>query len=193
MTNKDRIDSLKQELSEAYEQINNLKKKANDDFSASSEYTRMQQEIKGLKLMQSIEEKHLESKIKHDKDLLQQIMKIRKDNVALCREHGIEYWEGLTQTDRYSDIHELENKVANLEAKIVAKNIVIEHLKDLLSGRDPLAPKETVMGRKPIPDEQKERIKSYRRQGYTLKEISTMEGVSLGAVSGICKDIKFHT
>lgn len=71
-----------------------------------------------------------------------------------------------------------------------AKDIIIEHLKDLLGGRDPLAPKEKVMGRKPVPDEQKKRIRSYRRKGWTLKEISELEGVSIGAVSGIRKDIK---
>ena len=62
------------------------------------------------------------------------------------------------------------------------------HFKDLLAGKDPIAPKETVMGRKPIPDDQKKRIRAYRRKGWTVKEISEMEGVSIGSVSSICKD-----
>ena len=192
MTRQEQIDSLKKELSDAYELISQLRKEANESFTASSEYKRMQQEIKSLKLMQSISEKHIETEIKHDKNLLQQVMKIREDNVALCEEHCLEYREGLTQVDRYAyrNIRDMEKKVVDLEAKVTAKNLIIEHLKDLLGGRDPLAPKETVMGRKPVPEEQKKRIRSYRRKGYTLKEICQMEGISLGAVSGICKGIK---
>ena len=65
-----------------------------------------------------------------------------------------------------------------------------EHLKDLLSGRDPAAPKEVIMGRKPVPDETKKRVRKYRRDGYKIKEIAEMEGISIGAVSQICKGIK---
>lgn len=192
MTKQEQIDSLKKELSEAYELIERLRKESNEGFMASSDYKRMQQEIESLKLMQSLSELHIETEIKNDKNLLQQVMKIREDNVALCEDHGIEYWEGLARIDRFSyqDIRDLEKKVSSLEAKIIAKDIIIEHFKNLLCGRDPIAPKETVMGRKPVPEEQKKRIRSYRKRGFTLKEISEMEGISLGAVSGICKDIK---
>ena len=192
MTKQEQIESLKQELSEAYDKIRALQKDADEGFTSSSEYKRMQQEIKGLTLMQTLSEQHIETEIRTDKRLLEEVMKIREDNVALCREHGAEYWEGITQTDRWAtqDIRNLEKKITDLEAKLAAKDVVITHLKALLEGEDPLAPKETVMGRKPVPEEQKRRIRSYRRKGYTLKEISEMEGVSLGAVSGICRGIK---
>ena len=192
MTKQQRIEQLEEQLDEAYEIIRQMKKDADEGFKASPEYKRMEQEIKNLTLSQSLAEHHIESEIRSDRRLMQEIKKIREDNIALCAEHGIEYWEGLTQVDRWDtrDVRDLEKKITDLEAKIAAKDIIIEHLKDLLGGRDPLAPKETVMGRKPVPDEQKKRIRSYRRKGWTLREIAEMEGVSIGAVSGICKGIK---
>lgn len=189
MTKQQRIEQLEEQLEEAYEVIRQLKQDADEGFKASPEYNRMEQEIKSLSLSQSLAEHHIESEIRSDRHLMQEIKKIREDNIALCAEHGVDYWEGLTQIDRWSE-RDFEKKIANLEVRIAAKDIVIEHLKNLLGGRDPLAPKEKVMGRKPVPDEQKKRIRSYRRKGWTLKEIAEMEGVSIGAVSGICKGVK---
>lgn len=189
MTKQEQIEQLEEQLKEAYEIIRELKKDADEGFKASPEYKRMQEEIKSLTLSQTLAEQEIESKIRSDKRLFEQIQKIREDNITLCAEHGVDYWEGLTRIDRWAE-RDFEKKIADLEAKIAAKDIIIEHLKDLLGGRDPLAPKETVMGRKPVPDEQKKRIRSYRQKGWTLKEISEMEGVSIGAVSGICKGIK---
>lgn len=189
MTKQQRIEQLEEQLEEAYEIIRQLKKDADEGFAASLECKRMQEEVKSLTLSQSLAEQEIERKIRSDKRLFEQIRKIREDNIALCAEHGVDYWEGLTQIDRWAE-RDFEKKISDLEAKIAAKDIVIEHLKDLLGGRDPLAPKETVMGRKPVPDEQKKRIRSYRRKGWTLKEIAEMEGVSIGAVSGICKGVK---
>lgn len=192
MTKQQQIEQLEKQLKEAYEMVRQVKKDADEGFKASPEYKRMEQEIKSLTLMQSLSEQHIETEIRSNRRLLEQVQKIREDNEALCAEHGIEYWDGLAQIDRWAtrDIRDLEKKVTDLEAKVAAKDVIIEHLKDLLGGRDPLAPKETVMGRRPVPDDQKKRIRSYRRKGWTLKEISDMEGVSIGAVSGICKDIK---
>lgn len=189
MTKQQRIEQLEKRLEEAYEIIRQLKQDADEGFKASPEYNRMEQEIKSLSLSQSLAEQEIERKIRSDKRLFEKIKKIREDNIALCAEHGIDYWEGLTQIDRWAE-RNFEKKITDLEAKVAAKDIIIEHLKDLLGGRDPLAPKETVMGRKPVPDEQKKRIRSYRRKGWTLREIAEMEGVSIGAVSGICKGIK---
>ena len=189
MTKQEQIEQLEEQLKEAYEIIRQMKKDADEGFKASPEYNRMEQEIKSLTLSQTLAEQAIERKIRSDKNLFEQIKKIREDNINLCAEHGVDYWEGLTQIDRWAD-KDFEKKIADLEAKVAAKDIIIEHLKDLLGGRDPLAPKEKVMGRKPVPDDQKKRIRAYRQKGWTLKEISEMEGVSLGAVSGICKGMK---
>ena len=189
MTKQQRIEKLEEQLKEAYEIIRQMKKDADEGFRASPEYNRMEQEIKSLSLSQSLAERHIESEIRSDRRLMREIKKIREDNIALCAEHSVDYWEGLTQIGRWTE-RDFEKKIANLEAKVAAKDIIIEHLKDLLGGRDPLTPKETVMGRRPVPDDQKKRIRSYRQKGWTLREIAEMEGVSIGAVSGICNGIK---
>ncbi|MCR5488357.1 MAG: hypothetical protein K6F35_12670 [Lachnospiraceae bacterium] len=191
MSRQDEAHILREELSEAYALINHLQQQSNTDFESSPEYKRMKQEIHALKLSESLAEQHIETGIRQDRRLIEEIKKIREDNVELCAEHGAEYWEGITRIYKqdYKDIRDMEKKIIDLESKIVAKDVIIEHFKDLLAGRDPLAPKETVMGRKPIPDDQKKRIRAYRRKGWTVKEISEMEGVSIGSVSSICKDI----
>ena len=89
-----------------------------------------------------------------------------------------------------ADYKQLEKEILELKAKVKAKDLIIGHLKDVLSGIDPAAPKEKILGRKPVPEDQKKRIRKYRKDGYTIKEIADMEGVSLGAVSNICKGIK---
>lgn len=192
MTKQKQIEKLEQELREAYQTIDQLREDADKGFLSSPEYQRIKQDLRFYELSYDMATKHIETEVKSDKRLLDQIKKIRDDNVALCAEHEVEYWEGLTEISRNDDkdIRDLEKKIIDLEAKIAAKDIIIEHLKDLLAGRDPDEPKEIVMGRKPIPEDTKKRIRSYRKTGYTLKEISEMEGISIGAVSGICKGIK---
>ena len=192
MTKQERIENLEKELSAAYQEIRRLRELADKDFSASEEYTRMKQDLRSLELSRSLSELHIENEYKSNKRLMEEIRKIREDNAALCAEHGIEYWTGLTEADRFAgrEVRDLEKKILNLEAKIEAKDAIIAYYRDVLGGRDPMAPKETVMGRRPVPEDQKKRIRSLRRKGYTLKEIAGFEGVSLGAVSNICKGIK---
>lgn len=191
MSRQDEAHILREELSEAYALINQLRQQSNTAYESSSEYKRMQQEIHALKLSERLAEQHIEIGIRQDRRLLEEIRKIREDNIELCADHGAEYWEGITRIYKrdYKDVLDLEKEIVDLKSKIAAKDVIIEHFKDLLAGRDPIAPKETVMGRKPIPDDQKKRIRSYRRKGWTIKEIAEMEGVSIGSVSGICKDI----
>ena len=190
MTKQQQIEKLEQELNAAYDTIEQLRKDADKGFLSSPEYHRMKQDLHFYELSYDMANKRIETEVKSDRRLLDQIKKIRDDNVSLCAEHGIEYWEGIADTDRRKDIQDLEKKILDLEAKAAAKDIIIEHLKDLLAGRDPDEPKETVMGRRPIPEDVRKRIRSYRKRGFTIKEISEMEGVSIGAVSGICKGIR---
>lgn len=192
MTKQQRIESLEKDLEWAYDQIKDLKAKANDGFKASTEYNRMQQELHSLHLMQDLSEQHIETEIKQDKRLLDSVLKIRNDNVQLCAEHGAEYWEGMTSINKYDykDVRDLEKKVTDLEAKVKAKDIVIDHLKSILYGTAPEEPIKRAVGRKPVPEEQQKSVRSYRKQGWTLKDIAEMEGLSLGKVSGICKGIK---
>ena len=150
----------------------------------------MKEEIKKLKLTERLANQHIETEIKYDRRLKEQIRKLREDNMELCAEHDREYWEGLTDRWEVKEMRDLEEKITDLEAKIAAKDVIIEHYKDLLEGRDPLKPKERVMGRRPIPEEQKKRIRKYRREGFTLKEIADIEGVAIGSVSNLCKGIK---
>ena len=192
MTKQEKINSLEEELAQAYKQIEELRQDADKSFRTSPEYIRMEQDIKVLKMGEALAKRHIETEIKSNKRLMSDMQKLLEDNRNLCGEHDVEYWIGITQTDRFAnkEFRDYEKKITDLEVKLAAKDVIIEHYKDLLAGRDPKEPKETVMGRRPIPEEQKKRVRSYRKKGFTLKEIAEMEGLSIGAVSGICKGIK---
>lgn len=192
MAKKDLIDALNSELDILREELHRLRQEADRGFKASPEYNRMEQELKFYKAAQSLAETHLVNEIKADRALRERIKKIREDNVNLCAEHGAGYWEGITAMNKldYSEVEDCEERILELESRIKAKDLIIEHYRDLLCGREPAKPVPAVMGRRPISDDQKDRIRELRRKGYTLKDISSMEGVSLGAVSGICKEIK---
>ncbi len=192
MTDRERIEYLEERLKSLREQLQKLKSGADKSFADSPEYKRMQLEIAGLKRTSRLAESRIQSELMTDLTLQEEVQKLRDDNIALCAEHGTEYWEGMSDARCFNDnvVAPLEKKILELKAECKAKDVVIAHLKDLLEGRDPLAPKKAVMGRPPIPEEQKERIREYRRSGWTIKAISMTEGVSLGAVSNICKNIK---
>ncbi len=172
MTKQGRIEELEKELSEAFNEISRLKN-----------------EIKGYKRMESLAEHRIETEYRDNLQLKESIRKIRDDNIALCAEHGADYWEGITDVAQWGD-KDTDKQLIVLKAKLKAKELIIEHLKDVLCGRNPNAPKKKTPGRKPISETQKKRIRKYRKDGYTLKEIISMEGVSLGSASNICKGLK---
>ena len=115
----EKLDRITKERDEAYERITELEASANKDFRDSREYKQMQEHIRNLELSEKLQIQHAENAIRSDEKLMRQIKQIRDDNVELCREHGAEYWEGITQQDRYAhkDIRELEKQIHNLESK----------------------------------------------------------------------------
>lgn len=187
----EKIERLIKERDEAYQRITELETSANHEFCDSREYQRMQEEIHNLQLMEKISQQHIETEVKGDMRLLQQIKRIRDDNAAICKEHGVEYWEGIAQKDRfaYKDLHQLEKEIVDLKAKIKAQELVLQHYKTILSGRDPDIPVHGTKGRPPISEDQKKRIQECRRNGWTIKEISEREGCSIGVVSKVCKGL----
>ena len=77
MTKQKRIENLEAELKEAYETINTLRKEADENFKASPEYTRMQQDLKMYELSKWSDEQHIENGIRSDMRLLEQMRKLR--------------------------------------------------------------------------------------------------------------------
>lgn len=188
MTKQEKIDMLQQELDALRTELRELKDASDEEFKSSRLYRRMADKIHGLELMEKVGEAHIENEITYDRKLLARMKDLEKDNTALCRKHDTAYWAGMAGSHvRAKELRELKEKVTELEAKVAAKDVIINHLKGLLCNIEPEEPRASVKGRPPIPDEQKKRIRSYRRKGYTIKAISELEGVSAGAVYNICK------
>lgn len=195
-TKQIKIEQLESELKMANIQIERMKKDAEESFLNSTTYKQMQQELKLLRLSEEIRQIHLENEIRLSKRELRDAREALADNKKLCKRHNVEYWIGIANKDRFtvSRIKELETENEKLAAKVKAQEITIKHLKNVLMENDETEkPAKKKMGRAPIPDETKKRIRKYRRNGYKIKEIAEMEGLSVGAVSKICNGIKVKT
>ncbi len=187
-----RIESLEKELKEAYEEINRLRKQKSDDFTASQLYKDMSQRLKFYEITSKTDLYHLEGEIRRRIVSEIELKRLFDDNKELCKEHDVDYWLGMTVKDRYdiNRIHSLERDVSKLTAQVKARDVVISHLQDVISGSELSSPKKTKAGRPPVSEDVKKRILKYRKDGHTLKEIASLEGVSIGFVSQICKNVK---
>lgn len=189
---KETIERLRQELEDAYKRISELTEAANNAYHETNEYKATQQELKNLRTIVNRDIMHIESQVKTDERMRAYIEKVLADNRALCKRHGVKYWEGIAQQDRYAyrDIREMEQEITDLKALVKAKDIVIDHYKNLLSGKETERPEKRKRGRPKTDDEQVKRIRKLRRDGWTLRQIQEAEGISLGMVSKICREVK---
>ena len=186
------IDALTKELDEAYARISRMQKEADESFANSPLYREMSERLHFYELVEQSSMFSLESSIRREMRSAEECRMLYEDNVALCAAHDQEYWLGISEIDRWdrSNIRSLEKEVETLEAKVKARDTVIEHLKDVIAGKEIGEPKEKKTGRKPVPKETVARIRKYRREGYPIREIAGMEGVSIGFVSQACKNVK---
>ncbi len=189
---KETIERLSKELEDTRERISGLMSAVDEAYHETNEYKAMQQELKNLRTIVNSEVMSIERQVKMDERRQAYVEKILADNKALCKKHGVEYWEGIAQQDRYAfrDIREMEQEITDLKALVKAKDIVIEHFKKILSGKDAEPPQMRKPGRPTIDEEQKKRIRKLRRDGWTLRQIQEAEGISLGIISKICKGMK---
>ena len=129
---------------------------------------------------------------------------MHKDNQALM--NGT-YHPGITLTaDQIVDARESIRMAAEnrkLKAKLEEKEKAILYYRSLVRdqiGKDPEEITAEIVSnatseRKPagrprtIDDKTKARIRKLRREGLTVREIASREGVSVGAVTGICKSV----
>ncbi len=187
-----RIEHLEKQVEELRTKYISLVQKTDSAFHGSPEYEKMKEQLERYKYMAELKETSMERRLKAYARDMERVKTITEDNENLCQDHLLKYWEGITKYHSWdaNKLARLERDNAELKATIEARDTTIQYLKDVLNGVDPTKPKEVVMGRKPIDSATKKRILSLRLKGYTLKEISSMEGVSLGAVSNLCRGMK---
>ena len=186
------IDALMKELDEAYRRISKMQKEADESFQNSPLFREMSERIHFYELVEKTSLFSLESSIRKQLRSEEECRMLYEDNVALCSAHDSEYWLGMTEISRWdkSNIRSLEKEIETLQAKVQARDTVIEHLKDVIAGKEIGEPTAKKTGRKPVPKETVVRIRKYRRDGYSVREIAEMEGVSIGFVSQSCRNVK---
>ncbi len=187
MTKDKQIIQLTNERDEAYKRIEELEKALNEGFHESREYKRMQEEIHNLELVSKVQFQHVETEIRSDMEFTRHVKQILADNIELCKKHGINYWEGIAQKDRYAhkDFRELERENEKLRARVAALEEILKHLQAVLSAQEELPAQIRGKGRPAIDEKQKKRIMKLRKDGWTIKDIALKEGVSVGSVSKI--------
>ena len=178
-------------VAELNKKLDEMRSAKNDDFSQSPLYREMKHELLLADKLKDIEHR-LRRQALTDERTLEQIKKIREDNVELCREHGIDYWEGIASRDKYDDPDRIraEREILELKAALAAKDQVIEHLKVIISGEEPTpAPANPIGHPTRIDDETRKRVRKLRRQGWTMQQIADAEGISKGSVANIIKEL----
>lgn len=190
------IDDLREMNRLLTENANTLEKKVrdmikarDDDFSHSTVYAEMKRE---LLLADTLKDREgaLRRQTLMDQKAFDEYRRVLADNRELCKEHGAEYWIGIANRDKWDelDAQRAQREIAELRAALEAKDIVIDHLKQVIAGEDPSpAPARPVGSPKKIDAETEKRVRSYRRKGWTMQQIADAEGISKGSVAGILK------
>lgn len=198
MTKQQQIDQLTYLNKLLEENIKTLEKKVeamiaakDDDFSHSTVYMEMRRE---LLLADTLKDREgmLRRHILMDQKAYDEYKKVLADNRELCREHGVEYWIGIANRDKWDelDAQRAQREIAELKAALEAKDAVIEHLKVVAAGGEP-SPAEHKNGRpRTIDEATQKRVRRLRREGWTLQQIADAEGMSKGSVALITKGTK---
>ena len=191
MTKQQEIDRLTQQVEKLYEVISELRKQADEGFEASPEYQRMKRELLLADKVGDYEERFRREK-KAELQLQRELMRLREDNRRMCEENGIEeYRSGMMHDSREDfEFSRLESEILDLKARLLAKDEVISHLKTVLAGEDPEAPRPAIMGKPRIPEETRKRVRKLKRQGWTMSQIADAEGISKSTVHSICHETK---
>ncbi len=185
------VRGLQASLESAYQQIHEMQKNADKNFENSPKYRNMRIDLTLATTLREYEDR-FRKEHKNNAEILERIKKLEDDNKALCEEHDVEYWVGLGDVRRwdYKAYEEMEKELIALRAELAAKNDVISHLKAIIAGEEPDRPEQTKPAGRPKTDDATiKRVRKYRRQGWTIRQIAAYEGISTGMVSQICKGI----
>ena len=167
--------------------IKNTKKQEKENEKIRS----LSKEVELLKRANELLQASLEDKMKESALNQQEAKVLRRDNEILCQQlnvcpedlASVISWEG-------KEPFRMEKEIEGLKAQLKAKDIVIDYLKSVIAGRTPREPGSRPVGKQPIDEETKKRVRKLRNDGWKLKHISEYEGISIGAASHICKGIK---
>ena len=125
-------------------------------------------------------------------------IRIKEDNAKLLNGYhpGITQEKEAIQANREYNIVVAENK--KLQGMLDAKEDVIQYYRRIMASEDAVL-KDVITEAKNtrkrtgrprvINDKMKTRIRKLRREGLTIREIASKEGVSIGTVTEICKNI----
>lgn len=170
-----KIEELRQMLTDADDRYNELARAKDNDFSLSQLYRTMQKDMEFFKTAFKLDESFTVSKLARAEKQLQAARQIYDDNKALCAEHGVDYWIGLTEQHEDSDLQKLRHDLRRKEAEIQVKDQEIQRLLDMLGAEGKPA------GRKKHNEKwtvQRQQFRELIESGAKPKEIREKLGIS---------------
>ena len=180
-----------------------LEAQTDDAVRNTSAYRTMQHSAEFYQSMEKYEQDMAKEKMHSAEKMIAEAKKVIEDNKELCKEHGIEYWPGMTKTRFDNQIEELEKEIISLKAEIQLKDKIIEYQRSWISTHSDkneqmdksmsyeekfaeLIKKKTGRPKKISPKDERE-IKQLRKKGYSLRNIAAVMNVSLGTVQNVIK------
>jgi DNA-binding NarL/FixJ family response regulator len=203
MTKQETIERLKRENEQLLEQIKKLSETADSQFTASHTYAAMKKENDFLRNMAHASEStaaYWQGQIAQSRA---ENAQLRIDNTELLKriDSDAQYKVGLPGN---SEIENLEKEILSLQTRIAERDATIAFLRKVMSDyiyeeseEKPNVddPSENITPSKrgrpsKITEVEKREIRNYRRQGYSVREISDISGFSVGTVQKIVQHVK---
>ena len=183
--------------------IEELEKRSDETFHSSPEYQGIKKELELLKKEAELLRYTEKIEISRRKNIEKTVEQLFRDNQQMV-DNG-KYWVGITRTDTEYENQKLARQISKLEAENSQKDEIISFLRDYIrteiykdasdpgidSIRESLKPQKT--GRKRIvDDEMRKRIRRYKKDGYTVRTIAKIEGISVGTAQKVLSDLDVH-
>ncbi len=194
---QERIRLLEEENEGLHTRINDLQNAADQEFHGSVAHRQLTDALH----YQETELELLRGSVEHAKaaasEAARRADRVVADNCAFMEAVDGSYWVGITKPEAYTVHKQLEQERDEAVARLDRAQETIAFLREYIrseiysekKSQKIVLPEKT--GRKSIiTDALAARIQSYRNQGYTIRAISELEGISVGLVQKIVKIVK---
>jgi predicted transcriptional regulator len=184
------IDLMQKEIEQLNAENRELSCRMDNDFRKSKLYAAMQHDINYAKEMEKLAEQKLE----------EQECAIARQSLKLNRIKS----KGSIKTNISNEYESATHEIADLQGKIAARDKTIAYLQNVINSqiycgeavtgraKNSFSPKEKGKAGRPckIGNSIKEEARKMRREGYTIREIAALLGISVGYAQAFVKNIE---
>jgi len=192
---ENQIEEYKAQLEHAMNRNSELVKQANEGFTGSKAYKQMKDDLDWMTERVARSDAAEKKARKELAALREASREILLDNQAFMKDKGGEYWIGITQSEEHKDFEGLKKEYEETKAELEAANDTIHFLQEYIHNKIykedtaaetiALTPPKKTGRRSKITEDLVKRVRDYSNQGYSVREIVKLEGISIGLVHKI--------